>query len=675
MSPRKTEVDLLIIGAGPAGLMAAAWASSCRLNARIIDEKDARVRTGQADGLHCRALEIMDSFGSPSIAHEILGQACVMKEISSWACTQCETGPETDYLITDQYVQNPKDGCEDHIVRTESIRSGEEDLPGSRYPQVSLCQGSVEQAFLDFLERDGDSIRVERNLAPMKLHVHEAQVEDHDAYPVEVHLRQLGNDELAVSSGSTGICHPTGEYPSPDQGSASDMSAKEIIRAKYVLGTDGAHSWTRKALVLQMRGDRTNKHFGVMDFIPLSNFPDIRISCVIHSSSGSIMTLPRENGLVRFYVQLEQSSAIGGDFDRSKVSPDDILKIARKIMHPYTLAYNHCDWFSVYTVGQRLADTFSHHDRVFLAGDAVHTHSPTMGAGMNVSMQDSYNLVWKIATAIRTGNTNILATYNTERSAVAKELMVKDRAMSDFYCDGPSTNSKGYQKFREDFRDFVSGVAVQYSPSLMVLAAETINSTSNCKDSQQIYSQPSFASNLALGQRIPSYLVTNHFTAEVCHLHAFFKSTGHWRVLLFPGDLSNPHRFQLYHDLGIRLEAPSSFIHTCTPRSAPIDSVIQIMTIHTSNRKDFDALNLPDIFHPWSESKGYQYQRMFARDNDGGDDVYAAFGIDEEVGCAIVVRPDQHIAYIGELWDLQSIRAFLKSILGPEKNKRDVNGC
>jgi len=94
MSTSTSKVDLLIIGAGPAGLMAAAWASSCKLNARIIDEKDARVRTGQADGLHCRTLEIMDSFGSPSIAHEILGQACVIKEISSWACTQRENAPD-----------------------------------------------------------------------------------------------------------------------------------------------------------------------------------------------------------------------------------------------------------------------------------------------------------------------------------------------------------------------------------------------------------------------------------------------------------------------------------------------------------------------------------------------------------------------------------------------------
>lgn len=182
------------------------------------------------------------------------------------------------------------------------------------------------------------------------------------------------------------------------------MSAIEIIHARYVLGIDGAHSWTRKALNLQMEGDRTNKHFGVIDIIPFSDFPDIRISCVIHSPSGSVMTLPREGGLVRLYVQLAQPSITEGDFDRSKVTADDIMKIAQDIMQPYTLDYDHCDWFSVYTVGQRLANTYSHHDHVFLAGDAVHTYSPTMGAGMNVSMQDSYNLVWKIATAIRTGN-------------------------------------------------------------------------------------------------------------------------------------------------------------------------------------------------------------------------------------------------------------------------------
>jgi phenol 2-monooxygenase len=541
---------------------------------------------------------------------------------------------------------------------------------------VSLCQGSVEQAFLNFLERDGDLVRVERNLTPMKLDVDEAQVDDHNAYPVEVHLRRLEKDERAGSAFLSSTCRFNDNSPSPDKSSASGMSATEIVRAKYVLGTDGAHSWTRKALGLQMEGDRTNKHFGVMDFVPLSNFPDIRISCVIHSSSGSIMTLPRENGLVRFYVQLGESSVRGSDLDRSKVTPDDIVKIARKILQPYTLDYNHCDWFSVYTVGQRLAQTFSYRDRVFLAGDAVHTHSPTMGAGMNVSMQDSYNLVWKIASAIRTGNKSILATYNTERIAVAEDLMAKDRAMSDFYCEGPSASSQRYREFREDFRDFVSGVTVEYSPSILVSAAMITNNTSESKDSQrrhqQIYSKPSLASSLTLGQRVPSYLVTNHFTAEVSHLHTALKSTGQWRMLLFPGDLSNPSRFQQFHNLGIRFEAPNSFIHTCTPMSASIDSIIEILTIHTSDRDEVDALDLPDIFHPWSESKGYHYWRIFARDNDTGDDVYKAFGIDEEDGCLVVVRPDQHVAFIGDLWDLESVGMYFENVLALKY--KDMNG-
>jgi phenol 2-monooxygenase len=563
-------------------------------------------------------------------------------------------------------VQNPKQGCEEHIERSESIRSGEEDLPGSRFPQVSLCQGSVEQAFLNFLERDGGSVRVERNLTPTKLHFDEAQIDADDAYPVEVHIGELGKNERAGSPSSSGIWGSNDNSAPSRQFSAPETVITEIVQAKYVLGTDGAHSWTRKALSLQMEGDRTNKHFGVMDFIPLTNFPDIRISCVIHSSAGSIMTLPREQGLVRLYVQLGKSSANGSNFDRSKITPDDIIRIARKIMQPYTLDYNHCDWFSVYTVGQRLASTFSYNDRVFLAGDAVHTHSPTMGAGMNVSMQDSYDLVWKIATAIRTGNRNILASYNTERMAVARELIVKDRAMSDFYCEGPSANSKRYQEFREDFRDFVSGVAVTYSPSILTSTADTANGSTECKDSQQIYSKPSLASNLTLGQRIPSYLVTNHFTAEVSHLHTALKSTGHWRIIFFPGDLSNPHRFQQLHDLGTRLEAPSSSIHACTPTS-----IIEILTIHTSNRNDIDALSLPNIFHPRSESKGHHYWRIFARDNDGGDDVYKAFGIDEGVGCLIVVRPDQHVAYIGDLWDLESVGKYFENILAL---KKDMDG-
>ena len=73
--------DLLIIGAGPAGLMAAAWASRYNISARIIDKKGARVNRGHADGLQCRTMEILDSFG---LADRIRREGFHDIEICSW---------------------------------------------------------------------------------------------------------------------------------------------------------------------------------------------------------------------------------------------------------------------------------------------------------------------------------------------------------------------------------------------------------------------------------------------------------------------------------------------------------------------------------------------------------------------------------------------------------------
>lgn len=65
------------------------------------------------------------------------------------------------------------------------------------------------------------------------------------------------------------------------------------------------------------------------------------------------------------------------------------MQAASKILRPYKLEYKHCQWWTAYGIGQRLGSRFSASNRVFLAGDAVHTHSPKAGQGMNVSMHDS----------------------------------------------------------------------------------------------------------------------------------------------------------------------------------------------------------------------------------------------------------------------------------------------
>ena len=92
-----SHTDLLIIGAGPAGLMTAAWASQCNISARIIDNKASRVPNGHADGVQARTLEIFDSFG---FVDQPLKEGCHELEICSWVrsiklCindSQCDTG-------------------------------------------------------------------------------------------------------------------------------------------------------------------------------------------------------------------------------------------------------------------------------------------------------------------------------------------------------------------------------------------------------------------------------------------------------------------------------------------------------------------------------------------------------------------------------------------------------
>lgn len=119
---------------------------------------------------------------------------------------------------------------------------------------------------------------------------------------------------------------------------------------------------------------------------------DVRNRVMIHSASeGSMMIIPRENRLVRLYIQLTEVSAGGGRVDRSKITPELIFKAAQKIIRPYKLEYHYCDWWvtrricaeeyltdkrlrwTAYQIGQRISDHFSKLDRVFLAGGEAAT--------------------------------------------------------------------------------------------------------------------------------------------------------------------------------------------------------------------------------------------------------------------------------------------------------------
>ncbi|KAH6713064.1 FAD binding domain protein [Leptodontidium sp. MPI-SDFR-AT-0119] len=657
-----SKVDVLIVGAGPAGLMLANWLSRTGVTTRIVDKRGTKIFNGQADGMQSRTLEIFDSFG---FGHRAWYESNHMLEMCLW---------------------NP-----DHngkIQRTDRIIDTIQNL--SRFQQAVLHQGRIERFLLDSISEHSD-IRVERLVLPEKVEIAEPeQKHRNDNYPISVTIRHLAVDPAAAQIGvENGFFRSN--LSKDDTEDILAVSARredevETVQAKYLVGCDGAHSWVRKQLgpEFALVGDSTDYVWGVIDVIPITDFPDIRTRCAIHSeNTGSMMIIPRENKLTRLYIQLksviEAPATSGGRVDRSAITPETILEAAQKIIAPYKLTYKHCDWWTAYQIGQRMSERFSLNERVFLAGDAVHTHSPKAGQGMNVSMQDTYNLGWKLSQVIHGyADPIILKTYQSERRHVAKQLIEFDRKFSKLFSGRPAKDiidSEGvdlaeFKKAFETGNMFTSGIGVNYGKSVITAKDGCCNEQGDGTDvmcgHEGLPSRQDLASKVPIGMRIPSFKVLNQADARPWHLQELLKSNGSWRLLIFAGDILNPTQRSRVETLATALADPKSFVRRFQPAGKPVDTLIEILTIHSSKRTACTVHDLPEIFHPYSEEFGWDYWKIFVDDqsyHEGHGHAYLNYGIDPMKGCAIIVRPDQHVSWIGELEDTDLMDKFFSKFL------------
>ncbi len=608
--PVPAEVDVLIVGCGPAGLtLAAQLAAFPDIKTCIVEQKPSRLLLGQADGVACRTMEMFHAYG---FAERVLKEACWITETTFW---------------------KPDDGKCENIVRSGRVQDVEDGL--SEFPHVILNQARVHDCYLDVMRKSPSRLEpyYSRRLLDLKTSP-AARFEDH---AVTVSLERL------------------------DAGHEGEV---ETVRARYVVGCDGARSVVRKSIGRELRGDSANHAWGVMDVLAVTDFPDIRFKSLIQSASdGSIIVIPREGGyLVRLYVELTNLDA-GERVANRNITSDDLIAKARRILHPHTLDVKEIAWWSVYEIGQRLTDKFddvpaeeiaTRLPRVFIAGDACHTHSPKAGQGMNVSMQDAFNLGWKLASVLRQRSApHLLHSYSSERQAVAKELIDFDREWAEILASAKG-NNKGAdaaetQNYFVRHGHYTAGTATHYRPSLLTAEA----------DHQHL------AKGLVIGTRFHSAPVIRLADAKPVHLGHVAKADGRFRIFVFAGSgdpaASNSPVRSLCDFLS---ESPKSPVRRYTTAGADIDSVIDIRAVFQHPHPELAIEAMPPLLLPPKGRYGLRdYEKMFCPDLKGGRDIFAMRGIDRDAGCMVVVRPDQYVAHVLPLDGHAALAAYFDGFM------------
>ncbi|OBZ73534.1 Phenol 2-monooxygenase [Grifola frondosa] len=583
---KESDVDVLIIGAGPAGLMCANSLARAGVNVRIIDERPAKVMAGQADGVQPRTIEVLQSYG---LADRLLREGNQMHMVAF-------------------YNPSPSGGIE------RTGRAIDVTAPTARYPfEVTLHQGAIESIFLDSMRSLG--VTVQRPVVPtsIELSQDEAVLNDPNSRAVKVVLKHLD---------------PTDR-----------QSETEVVHAKFVLGGDGAHSWVRKTFGITMDGEQTDYIWGVVDTVPETDFPDIRNRCAIHSNNGSCMVIPREGDKVRLYIQLSDKQFVDpstGRVDKDNVSPEKLLEVAKKSFAPYSISTpNPIDWWTLYIIGQRVASKFSVRDRVFIAGDACHTHSPKAGQGMNASMLDTHNLAtlppaWKITYILRGwADMSLLKTYEFERRKYAQDLINFDKKFSTLFSGKPRTednqNGVSHEEFLNAFQTFgafSSGIGVHYLPSAVVNPQHQ-----------------SCATNLIVGQRMLPHIFIRAADARPYEIQDLLPADTRFKVLVFAGDTPDKAQLERVNALAAEMGKPESFL-TRFGHGEPA-KVFDILAISSAKKDIVNYTDLPQLLRPHWSKVLLDDVDMFARTGGGG---YEAYGIDPHKGALVIVRPDGYVA-------------------------------
>ncbi|MFG2717255.1 FAD-dependent monooxygenase [Streptomyces sp. NPDC048416] len=344
--------DVLIVGAGPTGLVLAIDLARRGITALLVEKSDRLFPGSRGKGIQPRTLEVLDDLG----------------------------------LV------------------------GAVQRAGRDYPRMLSWEGqdgTVRGREWDMVER---SEPTEQEPYANALLIGQSRFQD----VLHAHLRGLGGE---VAFG----CEVSGIAQDPE-GVTATFTDGRTVRARHVVAADGGRSAIRRALGITMEGESVDPRPLLVADVLLT--PDVIIDdrnwhvWQGRGDGGAVLCpLPGEPGLFQLIVRFDEEHAVpdtshAGVVDRltslTPITDDQITKVL---------------WASDFRPRAALATRYRD-GRVFLAGDAAHIHSPAGAQGLNTSVQDAYNLGWKLAQVLRHGApAALLDTYEDERRPIAAGVL------------------------------------------------------------------------------------------------------------------------------------------------------------------------------------------------------------------------------------------------------------